>query len=91
MNNQHYQPTTGEKCHCKPGIQRDNCPDCEGTGEQIDFAAIRNRGNQRKHTPGQERAHPRSTSVNRTGLRHNLGWAFKTYEHPLTLQSNQTH
>lgn len=29
------------KCHCKPGRQRDNCPDCEGTGERIDFAAIR--------------------------------------------------
>lgn len=38
-----YQPKTGAKCGCKPGIQRDNCPACEGTGWQIDFAAIRNR------------------------------------------------
>jgi hypothetical protein len=22
-------------------VQRDNCPDCEGTGQRIDFAAIR--------------------------------------------------
>jgi hypothetical protein len=37
-----YQPKTGEKCACKRGIERDNCPRCEGTGEVIDFAAIRN-------------------------------------------------
>lgn len=36
-----YQPKTGQKCHCKPGQHRDNCPDCEGTGQRIDFAAIR--------------------------------------------------
>ncbi len=36
-----YQPKTGEKCHCRPGVQRDNCPDCEGTGMKIDFKAIR--------------------------------------------------
>jgi hypothetical protein len=34
-------PKTGEKCGCKVGVQRDNCPRCEGTGEVIDFAAIR--------------------------------------------------
>jgi len=40
-----YQPKTGEKCFCKPGIQRDNCPQCEGTGWRIDFKTIReNRG-----------------------------------------------
>ncbi len=38
-----YQPKTGQPCHCKPGQQRDNCPDCEGTGMRIDFAAIRAR------------------------------------------------
>jgi hypothetical protein len=27
-----YQPKTGEKCGCKPGVQRDNCARCEGTG-----------------------------------------------------------
>lgn len=38
---QPYQPKTGEWCHCKPGVHRDNCPDCEGTGMRIDFAKIR--------------------------------------------------
>jgi hypothetical protein len=38
-----YQPKTGAKCSCKNGIQRDNCPNCEGTGMVIDFVAIRNR------------------------------------------------
>lgn len=36
-----YQPKTGQPCHCKRGVQRDNCPDCEGTGQRINFAAIR--------------------------------------------------
>ena len=39
--NTQYQPKTGTPCHCKPGQQRDNCPTCEGTGQRIDFAAIR--------------------------------------------------
>lgn len=38
-----YQPKTGARCGCRPGIARDNCPACEGTGWRIDFAAIRNR------------------------------------------------
>jgi hypothetical protein len=38
-----YQPKTGAKCGCRRGIQRDNCPNCEGTGHVIDFRAIRNR------------------------------------------------
>ena len=38
-----YQPKTGAPCSCRPGIMRDNCAACEGTGRQIDFAAIRNR------------------------------------------------
>ncbi len=38
-----YQPKTGQPCSCKPGQQRDNCPQCEGTGQRIDFAAIRNK------------------------------------------------
>ncbi len=38
-----FQPKTGERCHCQPGQQRDNCPDCEGTGWRIDFRAIRAR------------------------------------------------
>src|ERR1017187_1717418 len=31
-------PTSGP-CHCKPGVERDNCSDCEGTGKQIDWRA----------------------------------------------------
>jgi hypothetical protein len=38
-----YQPKTGQRCHCRRGIERDNCPQCEGTGMVIDFAAIRAR------------------------------------------------
>lgn len=38
-----YQPKTGVKCGCKPGIVRDNCPRCEGTGDVIDFQKIRER------------------------------------------------
>lgn len=38
-----YQPKTGERCGCRRGVQRDNCPRCEGTGEVVDFAAIRAR------------------------------------------------
>lgn len=38
-----YQPKTGERCSCKKGVQRDNCPSCEGTGWVIDFRAIRER------------------------------------------------
>lgn len=38
-----YQPKTGAKCWCRSGIERDNCPNCEGTGEIIDFAKIRAR------------------------------------------------
>lgn len=39
-----YQPKTGVGCGCRPGVQRDNCAACEGTGMQIDFNAIRARG-----------------------------------------------
>lgn len=40
---QGYQPKTGAACSCRPGVQRDNCAACEGTGMIIDFAAIRAR------------------------------------------------
>jgi hypothetical protein len=36
-----YQPKTGARCSCRRGVARDNCPNCEGTGWVIDFAAIR--------------------------------------------------
>lgn len=36
-----WQPKTGALCSCRPGVERDNCPACEGTGQRIDFAAIR--------------------------------------------------
>jgi len=35
-----YTPKTGVKCDCRKGQQRDNCPNCEGTGYVIDFRAI---------------------------------------------------
>jgi len=38
-----YAPKTGERCNCRPGVWRDNCPNCEGTGWVIDFKAIRER------------------------------------------------
>lgn len=38
-----YQPFTGQPCSCKRGVQRDNCPSCEGTGRLIDFKKIRER------------------------------------------------
>ena len=38
-----YQPKTGARCTCRPGVERDNCGRCEGTGWVIDFAAIRAR------------------------------------------------
>lgn len=43
MTTTEYQPKTGQPCHCKRGQARDNCPDCEGTGQRIDFAKIRAR------------------------------------------------
>jgi hypothetical protein len=43
MKTTQYQPKTGKPCGCKRGVQRDNCPQCEGTGMRIDFAAIRER------------------------------------------------
>jgi hypothetical protein len=51
-----YQPKTGARCSCRRGVQRDNCPACEGTGMLIDFAAIRRRAAERAPipTPGQE-------------------------------------
>lgn len=36
-----YQPKTGARCTCRPGVWRDNCPNCEGTGMVIDFRLIR--------------------------------------------------
>ena len=44
-NGQGYQPKTGQRCGCRPGVWRDNCPTCEGTGWVVDFAAIRARHN----------------------------------------------
>lgn len=49
-----YQPKTGARCSCRRGVQRDNCPACEGTGWLIDFAAIRRRAERASEAPGQE-------------------------------------
>lgn len=43
-----YSPKTGAKCTCRPGVQRDNCPRCEGSGWVIDFKKIHER---RKENP----------------------------------------
>lgn len=40
-------PTMGP-CSCKPGEQRDNCPNCEGSGRAIDW---RRYHSERKHEP----------------------------------------
>lgn len=32
---------TGAPCACRRGIERDNCPACEGTGRRLDFQAMR--------------------------------------------------
>lgn len=44
-------PTLGA-CHCRQGIERDNCPNCEGTGQAIDWAAFHGqRFNVRRDAP----------------------------------------
>ena len=43
-----YQPKAGERCSCKRGMERDNCPACEGTGWRIDFAKIRAKAKEHK-------------------------------------------
>lgn len=45
-----YTPRTGARCSCRPGVQRDNCPRCEGTGWVIDFKKIHER---REKNPAQ--------------------------------------
>jgi len=47
-----YQPKTGSACTCKRGVQRDNCPQCEGTGQVIDFRAIHARREAAQIKPG---------------------------------------
>jgi hypothetical protein len=41
------EEVTVEKCPCRKGTERDNCPRCEGTGWKIDFEKIRRRS--KKH------------------------------------------
>lgn len=31
-------PLTGYACGCRPGVERDNCGACEGSGRAIDWA-----------------------------------------------------
>ena len=33
-------PLTGDACYCRPGVERDNCPQCEGTGREINWTAF---------------------------------------------------
>ena len=35
-----YTPKTGNPCTCRRGIERDNCPKCEGSGWEINFHAL---------------------------------------------------
>jgi len=49
-----YQPKTGQPCTCRRGLERDNCPRCEGTGWVIDFRAIRERA-MRERVSGERR------------------------------------
>ena len=49
-----YQPKMGTACSCKPGQARDNCRQCEGTGQVIDFAAIRARPLEHEEVSGSE-------------------------------------
>lgn len=51
-----YTPKTGQRCGCKRGVQRDNCSNCEGTGQVIDFAAIHARRRARMELPPCARA-----------------------------------
>ena len=54
-----YQPKTGERCGCKRGVQRDNCPECEGTGWRINFRMIRERAlNAKSEAPDARRHEP---------------------------------
>jgi hypothetical protein len=32
--------STGQKCTCRKGVERNNCPHCEGTGWRINFRAV---------------------------------------------------
>lgn len=57
-----YQPKTGARCTCRPGVHRDNCPTCEGTGWMIDFRAIRARNAARREAAERELAVPRIPS-----------------------------
>ena len=43
-------PKTGNRCGCKKGIQRDNCPNCEGTGWVINFRLIHQIREQNRRT-----------------------------------------
>src|SRR3990167_715420 len=35
-----WSPKTGASCSCRRGVERDNCPRCEGSGQVINFKAI---------------------------------------------------
>ena len=54
-----YTPKTGARCSCRRGVERDNCPNCEGTGWVIDFRAIHERRRKLEAAKSTEsRGHP---------------------------------
>jgi hypothetical protein len=76
------QPKTGEKCNCKRGTERDNCPDCEGTGMKIDFRKIREDAyTKTKHTPGPWKLGPGRT-INTEGGEFYLSYGADPHGNP---------
>lgn len=71
-----YQPKTGAHCGCKRGVQRDNCPVCEGTGMVVDFAAIRLRAQEDSECAEQWRSFRESLETTGRAQR-----AFKRAQH----------
>ncbi len=59
-----YQPKTGEPCSCRPGMERDNCPSCEGTGQKVDFKKIR----EQNIIPAEKKADESVQSIKREQL-----------------------
>jgi hypothetical protein len=88
-----YQPKTGARCHCKAGQARDNCPDCEGTGWRIDFAAIRAKTT--VHNPNCDGSGPcvinGEVRVLPTGGESNAILCRRCYQHEIAFRKERNH